>query len=166
MKTLTKGRRMASARTLAGAALAGMLALSALALDVSTAAASPAPPSAGLDAGMPSDGLHPDAPVTAPDGTRIWGTREGAAPASVARAAMPNTIEIRVDGARVRSSVPNGPVVGLAYRGQTGGANCKVSSGGYTWGLVSVNGSYGWMRTDLFTIIYQSTGPWGSLPRC
>lgn len=121
---------------------------------------------ADLDVGTP-DEVTPDAPVLAPDGTWIVNGSTGKATAAVVRAAaMPNTVEVDVYGARIRATVPSGRVVGLAYRGDTGGASCQIPNSGYNWGWVSINGHTGWMRTDLFTIIYQSTGPWGALPWC
>lgn len=151
------------------AAAAGVLAGAAAAHASAVPDAAPhhgvtAPP----DVGTP-DEVTPNAPVIAPDGTRITPhDLDRAASKALAQSGwdMVNTVEFKVDGARIRSWVPSGPVVALAYRGNKAAAACQIPSGGYNWDFVRFNGRYGWVRNDLVTIIYQASGPWGSLPWC
>jgi hypothetical protein len=152
------------------------------AVGVADAAAShpapPAPHSAGPDAGVPSDGVHPDAPVTAPDGTRIGNTREGAAPATGARVAAASSslyAYTTVSNARIRASVPSGTVLATVRSNAPGLAGCKIPGrDGYLWGWVGFNSlqtgrfTYGWMRGDLFQVALSGGAQGGAsyLPWC
>ena len=147
---------------------------------------SPAAHSAARDVGSPSE-VDSSAPVIAPDGTRINGltampfgghatraggtTREG----RVMSTQSAIEVDINASAARLRTSVPRGTVVGLAYPGQTAWGGCQIpGSDGYVWGWLSVQTSAGWrsgwMRGDLWSIT-QHTYPGGggdptSLPWC
>lgn len=139
MKTLTKQRRGPSKRTLAGAALAGAFTLSALALDVSTAAASPvnrelASPAAvsttaaAHPAGQPCDYCVPS--------KVIW---------------------VGTNGAQLRSAPTTGRrnVIDSANSGNGFTTDCwtqeNFSNGGYIWFHGTLwGGRTGYMRIDMF----------------
>ncbi|SEB46086.1 hypothetical protein SAMN04489727_1933 [Amycolatopsis tolypomycina] len=146
----------------------------------------PAAHSAAKDVGVPSE-VDSSAPVTAPDGTRIWGltalpfgghatrTRQATREGRAASTQSAIEVDILASGARLRASVPRGTVIGLAYPGQTAWGGCQIpGSDGYVWGWLSVQTSAGWrsgwMRHDLWSIT-QHTYPGGgsdpsSLPWC
>ncbi|MFI5593696.1 hypothetical protein ACIA5G_52340 [Amycolatopsis sp. NPDC051758] len=147
---------------------------------------SPAASSANRDVGVPSE-IDSSAPAIAPDGTRIWGltalpfgghatrakgtTQDGRAQTKLSSI----EVDIRGSGARLRSSVPSGSVIALAYPGQTAWGGCQIhGSDGWVWGWLTVQTSAGWrsgwMRHDLWSIT-QHTYPGGggdptNLPWC
>lgn len=68
-------------------------------------------------------------------------------------------------GARIRTRPVNGPVVGLISRGDWFLVQCQRRAGdGYVWGYGHNNGRWGWVRDDLWDVIY-STAPGASAPR-
>ncbi|MDX3192907.1 hypothetical protein PV458_31255 [Streptomyces sp. MN03-5084-2B] len=151
-----------------------------------TPVASPAAHSAARDVGTPSE-VDSSAPVTAPDGTRINGvtaspfgghtTRAGRTTREGRTASTQSAIEVDIlaSGARLRTSVPSGAVVALAYPGQNAWGGCQIRGrDGWVWGWLSVQTSAGWrsgwMRHDLWSIT-QHTYPGGggdpaNLPWC
>ncbi|VVJ22724.1 Uncharacterised protein [Amycolatopsis camponoti] len=149
-------------------------------------ATSPASPSANRDVGVPSE-IDSSAPAIAPDGTRIWGltalpfgghpTRAKGMTQDGRALTTQSSIEVDIlaSGARLRSSVPSGSVIALAYPGQTAWGGCQIPGrDGWVWGWLTVQTSAGWrsgwMRHDLWSIT-QHTYPGGgsdpsSLPWC
>ncbi len=147
---------------------------------------SPAAPSAHRDVGVPSE-IDSSAPAIAPDGTRIWGltalpfgghaTRAPGANRDGRALSTQSSVEVDIlaSGARLRTSVPSGSVVGLAYPGQTAWGGCQIPGrDGWVWGWLTVQTSAGWrsgwMRHDLWSIT-QHTYPGGggdprNLPWC
>jgi hypothetical protein len=62
-------------------------------------------------------------------------------------------------GARIRIRPVNGPVIGLISRGDWFFVQCQRRAGdGYVWGYGQNNGRWGWVREDLWDVIY-STAP-------
>jgi hypothetical protein len=167
----------------AAATVVGGAGLAEAATDPGT---SPAAHSANRDVGVPSE-IDSSAPAIAPDGTRIWGLTAHPFGGHTTRAkstardgqALTTQSAIEVDilasGARIRTSVPSGSVLGLAYPGQTAWGGCQIPGrDGWVWGWLSVQTSAGWrsgwMRHDLWSIT-QHTHPGGgsdpsSLPWC
>jgi hypothetical protein len=144
---------------------------------------SPAAHSANRDVGVPSE-IDSSAPAIAPDGTRIWGLTALPFGGHATRAARDGRalstqssieVDILASGARLRSSVPSGSVIGLAYPGQTAWGGCQIPGrDGWVWGWLTVQTSAGWrsgwMRHDLWSIT-QHTYPGGggdprNLPWC
>lgn len=184
--TTTKNAKSTSRRTrLTLAALAlGTLATGAAVTTAGTAAADTQGTritSTAPDVGVPAEGIAgPGTAVIAPDGTRITGLssqpqglahahkdagRSAASPGGQMKAAASVNITFKVNGARLRASVPSGRVVALAYENTTAYAHCKIpGSDGYTWGWIDayVGGGWhaGWARQDLWYPT-QFTGPGG-----
>ncbi|MGW4528380.1 hypothetical protein [Amycolatopsis sp. NPDC004378] len=137
MKILTRARSGPSKRTLAGAALAGAFAISALALDVSAAEASPdnrelaspaAATAAAHPAGQPCDYCVPS-----------------------------KTIWVGTNGAQLRSAPTTGRrnVIDSANAGNGFTTDCwtqeNFSNGGYIWFHGTLwGGRTGYMRIDMF----------------
>lgn len=68
-------------------------------------------------------------------------------------------------GARIRTQPVNGSVIGLISRGDWFFVRCQRRAGdGYVWGYGHNNGRWGWVRDDLWDVIY-STAPGASAPR-
>ncbi len=147
---------------------------------------SPTAHSANRDVGVPSE-IDSSAPAIAPDGTRIWGltalpfgghatrAKSTARDGQVLTTQSAIEVDILASGARLRSSVPSGSVIGMAYRGQTAWGGCQIPGrDGWVWGWLSVHTAAGWrsgwMRHDLWSIT-QHTYPGGggdprNLPWC
>ncbi|HET6285820.1 MAG TPA: hypothetical protein VFG15_03585 [Amycolatopsis sp.] len=124
------------------------------------------------DVGVPPEGVFPDAPVTAPDGSKIsatspgafgkWRTHKHGVAGQSTRIAADGRHAEAVPGARIRAWAPNGTVLGIAQHGKPGGeAGCKIPGrDGYLWGWVGFrttgNNKWtsGWMRADLFRVWY------------
>jgi hypothetical protein len=169
--SLTSLSRSAKTGLVVAAAAASLLGGVGVADAATSGGSHHTPPAAAhdrdLDVGVPGE-AQPGF-VVAPDGTRVWSVsstidgltqhqRTGHADRSAAAAASASGssyVQILVNGARQRSSVPSGSVTGVAYPGMAAFVSCKIPNGGYTWGWSGVqhsNGgwSYGWMRSDLY----------------
>jgi hypothetical protein len=162
------------ATTVSGAAVATSAPAFA---DTSSPAASA---SAAVDVGIPADGIAGSGtPAIAPDGAPVAGfsaTHQAPATAPSSRrigtaadgAKSPQAsilVTIAVNGARLRASVPSGPVLALAYTNYTAWASCKITgSDGYAWGWMDLDTPqgwrWGWMRQALWYVT-QTTSPGG-----
>lgn len=178
--TLSQRVRLGIVGAVAAATVVGGAGLA----DAATAHAPGTPPaarSANRDVGVPSD-IDSSAPAIAPDGTRIWGLTALPFGGHATRAkgvtkdgrALTTQSSIEVDilasGARLRSSVPSGSVIGLAYPGQTAWGGCQIPGrDGWVWGWLTVQTSAGWrsgwMRHDLWSITQHTYPGGGSDPR-
>lgn len=186
MRTIKRnlvGVAVAAASLLGTGGLAEAATPTAPAVSASTSA-----PGNQLDVGVPPEGVHPDALVTAPDGTKISATSAGAfgkwrshgQVGNESRAIAPSysgySAMTTASNARIRASVPNGRVVGMTWLGEEGDAGCKIpGSDGHLWGWVGLwstwTGQYtsGWMRGDLFKVFVAGSNFWGTvnnLPWC
>jgi hypothetical protein len=161
------GRRAA----LAGLALAAVVTGGALATAVpatatpdraasATALASPPAIPGVPDVGRPGEVVDPQrVPTIDPHGNRVQ-------PGSATTRAVGTTATIViVDGARIRTQPVNGTVIGLVQKNDWFFVNCKRrASDGYVWGYGHNNGRWGWMRDDLWDVIYF-TAPGAPSPR-
>lgn len=156
---------------LAGLALAAVVTGGALATAVpatatpdraasATALASPPAIPAVPDVGRPGDVVGTQrVPTIDPSGNRVQ-------PGAATTRAVPTTATIViVDGARIRTQPVNGTVIGLVQKNDWFFVNCKRrASDGYVWGYGHNNGRWGWMRDDLWDVIYF-TAPGAPSPR-
>jgi hypothetical protein len=170
--TISRGRRV----LLAGLALAALTGGGTLATSAAAAAAPAhsapggreftAPPAVpGVpDVGLPGEGAHGrDVPTVDPQGRRVPSrTSEGA----FSTLASGSTATLIVaNGARIRSYPVTGTVVGLAYYGDWFWVSCKRrATDGYVWGYGTVGSRRGWIRDDLWDVIYF-TAPGAPSPR-
>lgn len=88
-----------------------------------------------------------------------WGSRT-----AVVKPGATATV-VTAAGARIRTRPVTGAVVGLISRGDWFLVQCqRRASDGYVWGYGHNNGRWGWVRDDLWDVIY-STAPGASAPR-
>jgi hypothetical protein len=97
--------------------------------------------------------------ITSIRDTGWWRTAAGASPSGA------TATVVVVAGARIRTQPVNGSVIGLIPRGDWFFVQCKRrASDGYVWGYGHHNGRWGWVRDDLWDVIY-GTAPGASAPR-
>jgi hypothetical protein len=149
--------------------------------------ASPGTREGAADVGVPPEGVHPEAQVSAPNGTRISSTapdgfRAGQSRKQMTAAASANTAAAgswyaytSASDARIRASVPSGTVLATVRYGAPGNAGCKIPGrDGFLWGWVGFDSqqtgrfTYGWMRGDLFQVALSGGAQGGAsyLPWC
>jgi hypothetical protein len=158
---------------LTGLTLGALAASGTLATATSTAAeprrpdrtftASPAVPGVP-DIGTPAETGYGRGDTTIDPHNRPVPSRTGSESA-VTLAAGSTATTIVANGARVRSYPVTGKVVGLAYYGEWYWVSCKRrATDGYVWGYGTVGSRRGWIRDDLWDVVYF-TAPGAPAPR-
>ncbi len=166
--TTSRSRRV----LLTGLALAAIAASGALTTTVASAepahatrafAAPPAVPGVP-DIGTPIESGYGRGETTIdPQGRPVPSRTEK--PAASTRAAGATATVIVANGARIRSYPVTGAIVGLAYYGEWYWVSCKRrATDGYVWGYGTVGSRRGWIRDDLWDVIYF-TAPGAPAPR-
>ena len=106
-------------------------------------------------------------PTVDPHGNLVWPTGDAGVPTSLDGLARSEWTEVNavVDGARIRTKPITGTVVGLISKGTYFYINCQVrGSDGYIWGYAKHNRRNGWVRKDLWEVVYY-TAPTAPAPR-
>lgn len=168
--SLGRGRRTA----LAGFVLAAMITggslgtatpaagtPSAVSPDLAVPASPPAIPGVP-DVGEPGEGNGRQlVPTIDPHGNPVWPTNDND---RLARDEWTEVIAV-VDGARIRTQPVTGTVIGLISKGAYFYISCKArAADGYVWGYATHNRRYGWVRKDLWDVVYY-TAPTAPSPR-
>ena len=111
------------------------------------------------DVGAPGEGTGRQLePTIDPRGNPVWHDR------TALRRGWTNVISI-VDGARIRTRPVSGTVIGLIPVNVRFSVSCKVRGrDGYAWGYSIHKGRLGWVRGDLWEVIYY-TYPGAPAPR-
>ncbi|MFI7679543.1 hypothetical protein [Actinophytocola sp. NPDC049390] len=111
------------------------------------------------DVGAPGEGAGKQLePTIDPRGNQVWPDR------TALRRGWTEVIAV-VDGARIRTRPVSGTVIGLISRNAYFSVSCKVRGrDGYTWGYSIHKGRLGWVRGDLWAVVYY-TYPNAPAPR-
>ena len=134
---------------------------------VSVSVRVPSPPAIpGVpDVGVPGEAVGGrDVPSIDPQGREV---SSRASEGTVSTLAYPVTAtQVVVNGARLRTRPVTGTVIALGYNGNRFYVDCKArGSDGYLWGLGVLNGRLGWMRSDLWRVVYPGY-PVRTIPYC
>lgn len=116
------------------------------------------------DVGLPGEGAHSrDVSTIDPQGRKVP-SRTSESTVSTLASGYTATVII-ANGARIRSYPVTGTVIGLAYYNNVFWVSCKRrATDGYQWGYGTVGSRRGWIRDDLWDVIY-STAPGAPAPR-
>jgi hypothetical protein len=117
------------------------------------------------DIGNPGEGTGPQTePTIDPHGNPVWPTKNTPTQGSMVRDGWTEVIGV-VDGARIRTRPVDGSVIGLIPYGDYYWISCKTrGSDGYIWGYAQHERRYGWVRDDLWDVVYY-TAPNAPSPR-
>jgi len=106
-------------------------------------------------------------PTIDPYGNPVWPDRNGHKHGTVNLIFRSGwTLVVGVaDGARIRTQPVTGTIVGLIPYGAYYWISCQTrGSDGYNWGYANHEGRYGWVRDDLWDVVYF-TAPNAPPPR-
>jgi len=111
------------------------------------------------DVGQPGEGAGRQLePTIDPHGNPVWPTH------TTPRRGWTHVIAV-ADGARIRTRPVSGTVIGLIARDTQFAVSCKSRArDGYIWGYAIHKGRLGWVRDDLWDIVYY-TAPGAPAPR-
>lgn len=105
-------------------------------------------------------------PTIDPHGNLVWPSKSDntAADGSAVRSGWTYVVGI-ADGARIRTQPVTGTSIGLIPYGAYYWISCQTrGSDGYNWGYATHDGRYGWVRDDLWDVVYF-TAPHAPAPR-
>lgn len=119
------------------------------------------------DVGKPGEEIgRQTEPTIDPHGNPVWPSEDSptASDSSIVRSGWTYVVGV-VDGARIRTKPVTGTVIGLIPYGAYYWTSCKVrGSDGYIWGYANHDRRYGWVRDDLWDVVYF-TAPNAPAPR-
>jgi hypothetical protein len=123
------------------------------------------------DVGRPGEVIgRQSEPTIDPHGNPVWPSEDSHTPVtptdegSLVRSGWTYVVGV-VDGARIRTKPVTGTVIGLIPYGAYYWISCKVrGSDGYIWGYANHDRRYGWVRDDLWDVVYF-TAPTAPAPR-
>jgi hypothetical protein len=172
-ETWLRGRGVVAGLVLVALVVLGLLTL----VGSAAAAAQAAPPGSNApavpcvpDVGRPGEEIGTQTePTIDPHGKPVWPHEDSApiiraADGSVVRSGWTYVVGV-VDGARIRTQPVTGTIIGLIPDGAFYWISCKTrGSDGYDWGYATHEGRYGWVRADLWAVVYF-TAPNAPAPR-